>query len=210
MNVRRLLWSIPSLFLGFSILFISVLRTAAVKPDFVLANGPTSQISPQSDININYELVYPGRVLPDNPLWIVKASRDRLWLSITTNSGRKAELKLLFADKRLAMAQELFNAKKYDIGFTTLSKAEKYLEEASLQEQLNRARGMQTQEFLKTLAISALKHRQVVRELTIIAPQDALPEMVKIEDYSKKVYEESVHALNEKAIDAPQNPFDSR
>ena len=109
---------------------------------------------------------FPGRVLPDSPFWPIKALRDKVWLWITTNPSREAELKLLFADKRLAMSQLLFEKEDYEVGYSTLTKAEKYLEEAGFAEKEGRKSGMDTSEFLERLATAALYHYQVISEFS--------------------------------------------
>lgn len=201
---NSLLFSIPAFIFGFAILFISVLRTASVKPDFSVT--ATSSYT-ESNI-IPYTLVYPGKILPGSPLWFLKAARDQIWLIVTTNEGRKAELKLLFADKRLAMALSLIEKGDFENGYSTLSKAEKYLEQASIQEMKNREKGMNTSEFLITLSYASLKHQEILRSLVESSSNEVRPFLIKLEDYPKKTYEEAMHALNEKGKQVPKNPFD--
>jgi hypothetical protein len=158
-------------------------------------------------MSINYTLPFPGRILPDHPLWTLKALRDKLWLMVTVNPSRRGELTLLFADKRLASSKILFEKDKPEIAFSTLSKGEKYLEQAASIEVENRKKGMDTKEFLTKLANSSLKHRQVINEILAIAPEDAKPEIIKIENYSRNVYKASRDALNSLGMSAPENPF---
>lgn len=195
------------LIIAFGILLISILRTASVKYDFTGKTTPGVQVLGENNINIDYDLPYQGRIIPDSPLWPLKALRDKIWLLITTNSSRKAELNLLFADKRLASAEILFQDDKPELAFTTLSKAEKYLEESLLQENENRKKGMDTSEFLKRLSLASLKHYQVMDEITLIAPEDAKPKILEVQTYARNVYESSRDALNEKGITPPESPF---
>ncbi|MBU0570346.1 hypothetical protein KKB40_06265 [Patescibacteria group bacterium] len=199
-----------ALFLAFGILFTSILRTASIKYEFngQVTHKDGASVLGEKDINIDYFLAYPGKVLPDSPLWFVKALRDRTWLFLTTNSGRKAELKLLFADKRLGSAKILFEKGKAEVGFSTLTKAEKYLEEASFQEQENREGGADTSEFLRRLSYASLKHFEVTSEIIKMAPEDAKPGIIKAQKYAKNVYENTRDALYEKDIEPPENPFD--
>ena len=101
--LRKLSLVFAVLLFAVGILFTSVLRTAAVKYEFsespLTSLVDASSVLGEEEINIDYYLAYPGKVLPDSPFWPLKALRDRIWLWITTNSSRKAELKLLFADK---------------------------------------------------------------------------------------------------------------
>jgi len=207
---RKITVVLPVLIIAFGVLFTSILRTAAVKYEF---NG-TSKINNQnpsvlgeSDVNIDYHLAYPGRVLPDSILWSIKALRDKVWLMLTTNSNRKAELKLLFADKRLGSSKILFERNKPEDGFSTLTKAEKYLEEASNAEVENRKKGSNTSELLERLAKASLKHYEVMQEIKTIAPEDATPKIVETENYAKRIYERSRDALMEIGKTPPENPF---
>jgi hypothetical protein len=209
--IKRVFIILPTLLLAFGVLFISILRTASVRYEFSgVVNGAeaASSVLGADSINVKYTLAYPGRILPDHPLWPVKALRDRVWLLVTTNPSRKAELKLLFADKRIGMSKILFEKEKYGVAFSTLTKAEKYLEEACIEENINRDKGFDTAEFLKVLSVSSLKHRQVIEEILLIAPEDAKPKIIDTVWYSKSVYEKTMHALNEKGLDVPENPFD--
>jgi len=206
---RRLVIIIPALVFAFGILFTSVFRTAAVKYEFAAGKvTPELSVPGNNDVQINYYLAYPGKILPDHPLWMLKAIRDRIWLLVTTNSSRRAELKLLFADKRLGSAKILFEKEASEEGFSTLTKAEKYLEEATVLEKENRAKGENTTEFLTILTKASLKHYEIMQEIIKIAPEDAKPKIIGIEWYSKKVYEDSRNALLEKDITSTENPFD--
>jgi hypothetical protein len=208
---RKLLVAASTVTLAFAILFISVFRTASVKYEFSdvkTFDNHESYVLGDKDVHVEYSLPFPGKVLPDSPLWPIKALRDKVWLFLTTNDSRKAELKLLFADKRLGSAQLLFEKNKPEIGFTTLTKAEKYLEEAVTQEQINRGMELDTTEFLQRLANASLKHYEVMEEILRIAPDDAKPQVVSSQDYSKSAYETVRDALFEKGIQPPESPFD--
>lgn len=206
--LRKLAVASAILIFAFGILLTSVFRTAAVKYEFSPTTSlPASQVLGEETAEIDYHLPYPGRVLPDSPLWPLKALRDKIWLWITTNPSRKAELKLLFADKRVAMSKILFEKGKPEVGFSTLTKGEKYLEEASREERENREGGIDTNEFLQRIALASLKHFQVMEELKEIAPEDARPGIGKTQDYAKGVYEEARNALLQKGQTPPENPF---
>ncbi|OGM19235.1 hypothetical protein A2955_05135 [Candidatus Woesebacteria bacterium RIFCSPLOWO2_01_FULL_37_19] len=192
--------------LAFLILFISVLRTAAVKYDFASRTSQnTSNIS--ADNAIDYQLPYAGKILPDSSLWPLKALRDKIWLAVTTNPSRKAELKLLFADKRLVSSKMLFDKGKPEIAFSVLTKAEKYLEEANIQAGVNEKNGSDTIDFITRLANASLKHYQVMEGLLEGAPEDAKPKIIEAQSYAKKVYEETRNKLNEKGVSPPENPY---
>src|SRR3989344_3654978 len=87
----------------------------------------TGKILAQS---VDYYLPYPG-ILPDHPLYWLKMVRDRVGLVLTTAETAKAEKLLLYADKRLGAAWALIDGNKVPLGVSTLTKAEKYLEQAA-------------------------------------------------------------------------------
>lgn len=86
----------------------------------------TGKILAQS---VDYYLPYPG-ILPDHPLYWLKMVRDRIGLITVTGKTAKAEKLLLYADKRLGAAWALIDGNKLPLGVSTLTKAEKYLEQA--------------------------------------------------------------------------------
>lgn len=210
--VRRFALFFPILLFAFGILFASVYRVANIKPQISPFNSPVLAATDEEDvdkpIDIDYKLPFPGKILPDNPLWYLKVVRDRLWLFFTFDPMRKADLNLLFADKRLWASKMLFEKGKSDLGLSTLTKAEKYLEEASKGEGKERALGVETKNFLITLSKSSLKHRQTIEEILLLAPEDLRPGIIKVEDYSKNVYKSSRDTLNSKGFSVPNNPFD--
>jgi hypothetical protein len=206
--LRKIAISLITFFFAFAVLLISVLRTAEVKYGFSMPKGVDNEVLGAGNEQIDYNLAYPGKILPDNILWPVKAARDKVWLTLTTNDTREAELKLLFADKRLAASKILFDNGNADDGLATLIKAERYLVEAQEKERQNYKEGIDTKDFLRALTLSSLRHRQVIEELLLTAPEDAKPQLSETINYPKKVYEGTMHAFNEIGIEAPKNPFD--
>ena len=201
------------LLFAFSILFVSVLRTASVKYSFYgeSPNYQDEQISGRSDqlasMEIDYYLPYEGPVTPDHPLWPLKAARDRVWLFVTTNPYRKSELNLLFADKRIVASQKLFDQGDFEKGYTTLTKAEKYLENACNIEQEIRSEGGDTTELAERLINASLKHRLVIEQILLIAPSDAKGKIMNTEKYSIEVYNDKRGVLESAGLPVPENPF---
>jgi hypothetical protein len=188
---------------GLVVLFISILRSASIQYSFSL---PPEGAVISHEEKVAYELPLAGSVLPDSPFWLVKVARDRIWLALTPNKSRKADLNLLFADKRLVTSKILFEKGEYETGMMILLKAEKYLLEASFLEEDLRKGGVDTSDFLKRITIAALKHREVINELLNIAPSDAKPELIRIKDITKTVYVSGRNALQEVGEDIPKNP----
>lgn len=209
--LKRIAVVLSTVAFAFIILSISVLRSSTIRPSIdVYSATPKPELKVENNedkIEIAYVMPFPGRILPDSPFWPLKALRDKLWMIVTTNPMRKAELSLLFADKRLMAANELFKLNKPQLALSTLTKAEKYLEAASTIERKERQRGLDTKSFLFTLSTSSLKHREIIENMLSIVPDDTKPEVIKAEDYSKNVYKETRDALQSQSVSAPENPF---
>lgn len=209
--LRKIALVLSAVSFAFLVLVVSILRCSAVSYSASASPSPTppTDSSQEDKIEINYLLPYPGKILPDSPFWYAKALRDKIWFLVTSNPTRKAELLVLFADKRLLSSKILFEKDKPAIALSTLTKAEKYLEKALLLEKKNRGKGVETKEFLLRLANASLKHRQVIEEILTIAPEDTRPQVIKVGDYAKNVFKESRDALQSLGVPAPENPFDS-
>ncbi len=211
--IRKIALVLSTVILAFIILSISILRSSAIRPNIDVYSAtpkPGLKVDTQEKkIEIMYVMPFPGRILPDSPFWPVKAVRDKVWLGITTNPMKKAELSLLFADKRLMSAYELFKINKPQLAYSTLTKAEKYLEEGSIIEKNERKGGLDTKSFLFTLATASLKHREIIEGMLNTIPDDIKPEVIKAEDYSRNVYKECRDALQSQGVSAPENPFDT-
>jgi hypothetical protein len=192
---------------AFVILSVSILSSSSVSYTFTTPVAPTVNID-KTDIQVNYIFPYSGRVLPDSPFWSLKAIRDRVWYLISSSPLRKAELALLFSDKRLVAAKTLLENGKPNVAIPTLTKGEKYLETAVNQEKIARSEGYDTSAFLNKLILSSLKHREVIEDLMPLIPEEGRPLIVKTEDYAKNAYKAARDALNSKGLPLPFNPFD--
>jgi hypothetical protein len=184
------------------ILSVSILKSASIKHAYspmVLSEKVDSKAVHGS---IDYLLSYPGKIHPDNPLWYIKVIRDKVWHILTFNQDKKAELNLLFADKRLNSARELFNKNKPDLGFSTLTKSSKYLEKAIPKDTDDAV-------YLNKLATAALKHREVIEdEILPITPEDLRPNVIIISNYSKETYKKVRDLMLSKGLVPPEDVFD--
>lgn len=203
--MKKALIVLGVLSVAFAILLISIFNSSSV-------TYSVSPMSPQTfpgieNPKINYPFPYAGNILPDSPFWGLKALRDKIWYAVTPSPLRRAQLNLLFADKRIVMTEKLFEKGKPEIAMSTFLKGERYLPIAMEQEKIARERGMDTGEFLIKLATAALKHREVADYLIQLAPENAGPIITANEVYANKTYEDAKNALNSKDIPAPKNPF---
>lgn len=192
--------------LAFAILFVSIFDSSVITYP-----NPDAKIASPEDCNIpsiNYYLPSTGRVLPDSPLWKIKALRDRVWFGITPSHLRKAQLALLFADKRLVMAQTLYKRGEAEIALVTLTKAEKYLPIALQEETIARQQGTDTNTFLMQLSLASLKHKEIIEEMMQLVPDSDKAIVVQNERYADDVYDAVSDVLNSKGFPLLKNPFD--
>lgn len=205
--MRKYLLSTVVFVLAFGIFLVSAFKSCTPKVFATTLSTPkptTNKELPQVD----YQMAYTGKILPDSPLWSIKALRDWLWYYMTIDPLKKAELALLFSDKRIMASQILLESKKPDIAVSTFTKGEKYLEIASEQELVARKKGIDTSSFVFKMAASSLKHRQIIeQEILPIAPEDARPEIIKIEYISKNVYKMAKERLDSLGKTYPKSPF---
>lgn len=192
---------LTTLIVAFAILSVSVLKSATTKYAYspMVLSEKTIDTKP---LTIDYLLAYSGRIKPDSPLWYIKVMRDKVWYFFTFNQDKKLELNLLFADKRLSSALTLFQNNKPDLGLSTLTKAEKYLEMA-LPKDANNAL------YLKKLALASLKHREIIEtQILPLSPEDIAPQVNKINDYSKETYKKARDFMYSKGLVPPENVFE--
>lgn len=198
--------TIATIFVAFVILSVSVLRGASPRSAYypsVLSEKVTAEaVDTSKPKNVDYLLAYQGKIGPDSSLWYAKVLRDKIWYLFTFDATKKSELNLLFADKRLNSALELFKENKPDLGFATLTKAEKYLE-------MSVPSKVGDEEYLKKLALSSLKHREVIEnEILPLSPEDIRPNVIRVNDYPKEVYKKTRDLLQSKGLIAPENIFE--
>lgn len=131
----------------------------AVKSDEIVV-AATIEAEPK----IEYYLPYPG-ILPDSPLYKIKAARDRILLILTLNEEKKARRELLFADKRINAAVFLTEGGKAELGVVTAVKAEKYLEQAVARAEKMHKGGQDVKSLMLELQKSVAKHTEILQTL---------------------------------------------
>ena len=180
--VRKIILMGVSLVLASGVLMISVYRTSAqgvmesIEAESVEV-GETGNQLPEIKKEIDYALAWPG-ILPDHFLYPVKMVRDRIWLFLTSDALKKAELLLKFADKRVLAASILIDKDEPDLALSTADKAEKYLEQSMAQLKIAEAEGQDVSVFKEKLKNAILKHQEKLLE---IEPKIAEESKLKIE-----------------------------
>lgn len=204
---RKLLIALPIILFASFILFISILRVASLRYEYNGTMNKDKGFLSSLETKVDYTLPYPGGVLPDSPLWTLKALRDRVWLLITTDAYRRADLLLLFADKRLGSAKILFERNEPALGMATLEKAERYLLETSSLEQQIRVQGGNTDDLLDRLTRASLKHYELMTLMYQSAPDEARPLIIRFQEMPQKVYEDARNAQLDGGLRPYENPF---
>jgi len=114
---------------------------------------------------VEYSLPFPG-ILPDHPLYFLKRLRDTILEKLISDPIRKTEFYILQADKRLAMGNLLMEAGKGTLGESTISKAEKYMEQAISGMALHKKNGGSVPGYvIERLEKATAKHQEVITEL---------------------------------------------
>lgn len=142
---------------------------------------------------IDYQLPYPG-ILPDHPLYFLKAIRDRILDFLTRDYSKKAQLYLLFSDKRMGMGISLGQKGKWRLMTITVSKAEKYARKMVLALKTAKEQGISPDgDFILKAKLSNEKHREIIENLLKETPQgerQGLREALELNKNIKKMLEE--------------------
>jgi hypothetical protein len=133
---------------------------------FLLSFGKAfAQSTPSAQIrSVQYDLPYTG-ILPDNPLYFLKALRDNILNLFITDPVKKSEYDLLMADKRLSGAQALLEKGKDDLAITTLSKSGNYFYQAIQLTATAKRQGEDANGAIATLVTASMKHQAVIYQM---------------------------------------------
>ena len=145
---------------------------------------------------VNYELVYPG-ILPDNPLYFIKAGRDKLVSFLINDSLKRAEFNLLTSDKRIYSAKLLLDRGKEELAITTASKSNNYMDGAVASVKQAKKMGREVDTVLHNLILSIEKHQEIVSAMEKKISRKKLPQL-QAESKRLKDFEKSVLAISPK------------
>lgn len=128
----------------------------------------------RSAATVTYILPYPG-ILPGNILYPLKMLRDRVWGLMITQPVKKIEFNLLMADKRLNAAYFLAQYHKDELAETTISKGEKYFQQAVAGVSLARfTTSGEKNNLLERLEKAGLKHQEMIGSVIEIVESEGL------------------------------------
>ncbi len=135
-----------------AIVFAATATTAAV-PDALPTPAP-----------VQYDLPYPG-MLPNNPLYVVKQVRDWILDKMIVDPVKKTEFYILQGDKRLAMGMMLATSGNGVLAEQTISKGEKYMNNAALTLLALKGQGKDVPAYITDkLTQSLAKHEEVITQ----------------------------------------------
>jgi hypothetical protein len=149
---------------------IGLFLTILLFPSMVFATGVTATPAAMPDVTpappVQYELPYPG-MLPNNPLYFLKQARDWILDKLITDPVKKTEFYILQADKRLAMGRILSAGGNDVLAEQTMSKGEKYMNNAMQALFALKAQGRDVPVYIMDHITQALaKHAEVLTEET--------------------------------------------
>lgn len=170
---------------GRYILLISFVIIVPFITYFVLGASDTLVKIPQE--KVIYNLPYPG-LLPDSPLYLTKVIRDRITDFLTRDNLKKAELYLLYSDKRTSMSLILASKGKSQLAIDTFVKGEKYfLKIPGLLRSAKKQGAPAPSSFIETLKQSNTKHRELIEELIKILPQGLDQSLTQLSDLNQQI-----------------------
>jgi len=152
---------------------------------FVL--GASESLVKTTQEKVVYNLPYPG-LLPDSPLYLTKMVRDRIVDFLTRDNLKKAELYLLYSDKRIVMSLLLARKGKSQLAIDTFAKGEKYfLKIPNLLKSAKKQGGQAPSNFIETLKLSNAKHKELIEELIKILPQGLNQSLTPMSDLNQQI-----------------------
>ncbi len=204
---RNLFLTGTFLLFGFLVLVVSILRSASLRHSFNLGDYRGANIGFAKSVDeVGYFFVYPGKVLPGDLLWGIKAARDKFWLFLTPGATRKAELNLLFSDKRLMGFVALLEKGRFDDAFNAMIRSESYFKEASRLEEEARKSGSNTNELLILLVKASFAHWKVLRETSEFLPSEFRSEVEKSANFYSNFYRVKLNYLKSINLDTSSLP----
>ncbi len=166
-------------FVTFLIIFFGALVGFSEKTTTVLA-----QVEVKGE-SVEYMLPFAG-LLPDNPLYYFKEVRDNFWLFFTRDNMKKAEVLILFSDRKTSAAQMLSKKGKWEQGAETMLEAEQDFKRMVDMVILSKNQGVSPEvAFIAQMKQSNRKHREVIEGLLAETPEG-----------SRKQLEEAVELNN--------------
>ena len=126
-----------------------------------------SDATPSSANVVEYVLPYPG-ILPDHPLFALKAVRDWIFERLITDPQRLSEFHILQSDKRLAMAGMFMDQSKPEGAVAAVSQSEEFMKKAiDTAKKVREREGEVPGHILDRLERSVAKHLLLIEEFSV-------------------------------------------
>lgn len=169
--------------------FFFILLFLIIPPAFYFLNSQPVNLNQEK---IEYNLPYPG-ILPDHPLFFIKNFRDKILEISKRDYFNKAELYLLFSDKRVAMALAMAKGGKDKYAVNAFEQSEKYFARIPPLIDTAKKQGTSaTSDFILRLKLSNSKHKEIGETLLKDLPQgqnEKINEALKLNQEIKKKIE---------------------
>lgn len=167
-----------SLFVGFSSITFATDDTMSMDMISPSVSPTISPIITIENKEINYDLPYPG-LLPDSPLYVLKAIRDNIVSFFISDPAKKADYDVQQADKRMNASIYLSYEKPTNdpLISSTISKAINYFDQAVVQTKQAMQQGEDTQDFIHHMDTASQKYHQVILQLEIKASRNLITDL---------------------------------
>jgi hypothetical protein len=145
--------------------------------------------SSSSQMQIDYQLPYPG-LLPDNPLYFLKAFRDNLTAFFLSKPLDKAQFDLLQSDKDVQASYLLVTqqAGKEAMANTMFTQGQDYFSQAIDQAVSAKKQGYSISDLSKKLDLSNKKHQQILQVVMQQTASSGLTnEHARIDTFAKEI-----------------------
>jgi len=134
-----------------------------------------------------YDLPYPG-ILPDHPLYFIKSFRDQINLFFTRDYQKKAELYLLYSDKRVASSILILYNGKEKLALDTLAKGEKYFFKIPFLIVQAKKQGQNfTKELIEKIKNANEKHAEVIDDFFKKVSEEQNSYLLEIQKINKDI-----------------------
>lgn len=170
------------LMFGMFIMAISLFRQTHITTpmaDDRFAGGV--EYSTQSASPLAYRLPYPG-LLPDNPLYFLKMTRDRVRLWIMPQGIKKINLLIGYGDKRVGAAYYLASGNKIPLAYSTTLKSYAYMDQAATAIQNGSISKEEEVIMMQVLHQSLSTHIRTLREIVLMVEGDARVQFERVLD----------------------------
>ena len=161
MNIKQLILSV--LFLGIAI-YIPLVTAYAQETTSSASNSGLVQVTTPTPID--YQLPYPG-MLPDNPLYFLKALRDAITAFFLSKPADKANFDLLQSDKNIQASYLLLTQQQGQttLALQTFSQAQDDFAQALTQTESAKKQGYSTKDLVAKFTDANQKHEQILEAI---------------------------------------------